>query len=186
MPRPILVTLSTKTRLPLFITARTTGWGSTFGDAPTVGQTPASDFEYYVDDGSITIDYYSGSDDAVVIPGTINGYPVTGIEEGTFIKEGMLYGRQVTSIIIPNTVTSIEPYTFRNCITLTNILIPNSVTNIGQEAFQNCTSLTSIAIPNGVTNIEAEAFYGCTSLTSIAIPGTVASIGRRRFSTATT
>jgi hypothetical protein len=52
---------------------------------------------------------------------------------------------------------------------LTSITIPNSVTSIGDDAFWNCTSLTSITIPKSVTNIGDYAFWNCTSLTSITI-----------------
>ena len=74
---------------------------------------------------------------------------------------------RLTSITIPNSVTSIGDYAFRNCSSLTSITIPNSVTSIGDYAFRNCSSLTSITIPNSVTNIGYKAFYGCSNLTDI-------------------
>ena len=46
-------------------------------------------------------------------------------------------------------------------------IIPESVTSIGDYAFRNCQSLTSITIPNSVTSIGYDAFYGCSALTSI-------------------
>ena len=48
---------------------------------------------------------------------------------------------------------------FYNCTSLTSIVIPDSVTSIGGYAFCNCTSLTSIIIGNGVTRIGYSAFY---------------------------
>ena len=92
----------------------------------------------------------------------------------------------LTSIKIPNSVTSIESESFwggvfEGCTGLTSIAIPNSVTSIGGSAFQGCTSLTSIKIPNSVTSIGECAFYGCTSLTSLAIPNSVTSIGGSAF-----
>jgi len=50
---------------------------------------------------------------------------------------------------------------------LTSIIIPNSVTTIGQEAFEDCTSLTSVIIGNSVTSIDITAFRGCTGLKEI-------------------
>jgi hypothetical protein len=88
----------------------------------------------------------------------------------------------LTSITIPNGVTSIGNNAFRSCSDLTSIIIPNSVTSIGYEAFSGCFGLTSITIPNGVTSIGYEAFYYCSSLASIIIPNGVTSIGVQAFS----
>ncbi|MBO7265093.1 MAG: leucine-rich repeat protein [Alistipes sp.] len=87
----------------------------------------------------------------------------------------------LTSIAIPNNVTSIEDWAFAGCSSLTSITIPNSVTEIGWKGFQNCTALTSIAIPNSVKEIGEGAFAGCSSLTSITIPNRVKKIGGGTF-----
>ena len=55
---------------------------------------------------------------------------------------------------------------------LTSVTIPNSVTSIGNYAFRECTDLTSITIGNSVTSIGISAFYYCNSLTSITINAT--------------
>jgi len=92
----------------------------------------------------------------------------------------------LTSITIPNSVTSIGRSAFQDCSGLTSINIPNSVTSIGWYAFQGCTGLTSVGgtgsgasinIPSSVTNIDSEAFRDCTGLTNIVIPDTVNTIG---------
>ena len=88
----------------------------------------------------------------------------------------------LTSITIPNSVRNIEDYTFAYSHSLTSITIPNSVTSIGFCAFDFCEGLTSITIPNSVTSIGDGAFYNCTSLTSITIPNSVTSIGIETFS----
>ena len=71
---------------------------------------------------------------------------------------------------------------FRYCESLTSITIPDSVTSIGSSAFLGCTSLTSITIPDSVTSIGSSAFEGCASLTSITIPDSVTNIGQGVFS----
>ena len=87
----------------------------------------------------------------------------------------------VVYVTIPNSVTSIGDYAFRDCRSLTSITIPNSVTSIGIGAFYDCSSLTSITIPNSVTSIGIGAFYNCSGLTSITIPNSVTSIGSSAF-----
>lgn len=52
---------------------------------------------------------------------------------------------------------------------MTSVVIPNSVTSIGREAFYGCSGLTSVTIPSSVTSIGSEAFYGCSGLTSVNV-----------------
>ena len=107
--------------------------------------------------------------------------------------DGVLFNKDKTTLIqypigntrteytIPNSVTSIGEYAFRDCSSLTSITIGNSVTSIGRSAFYDCSSLTSITIPNSVTSIGDYALGYCSSLTSITIPNSVTSIGDYAF-----
>lgn len=73
----------------------------------------------------------------------------------------------LTSITIPNSVTSIGKSVFSGCSGLSNVTIPNSVMSISYNLFGGCGSLTSITIPNSITKIESGAFSGCTNLMNI-------------------
>ena len=98
-------------------------------------------------------------------------HKVIGIDHHTF------YGcTGLTSITIPDSVTSIGDYAFEDCSKLACVNISDGVTNIGKYAFKGCSNLRSITIPNSVTSIESGAFYG-TSISSITIPASVTSIG---------
>jgi len=83
-------------------------------------------------------------------------------------------------VTIPTGLTAIEDYTFAYC-GLTSVVIPDNVTSIGERAFYYCTSLTSVVIPESVTSIGAFAFGDCSMLTAVTIPYSVTSIGRRAF-----
>ncbi|MCQ2257038.1 MAG: leucine-rich repeat domain-containing protein [Bacteroidaceae bacterium] len=116
---------------------------------------------------------------------------VTNMENSTYkIKEGTRFigssafswHSSLSSITIPNSVTSIGNNAFYRCSSLSSITIPNSVTSIGKSAFSGCSSLASITIPNSVTSIGGGAFSSCSSLSSITIPNSVTSIGESAFS----
>ena len=88
----------------------------------------------------------------------------------------------LTSVSIPDGVTSIGSSAFEDCSSLTSITIPDGVTSIESCTFRWCSSLTSVSIPDGVTSIGEYAFYNCSSLTSITIPDGVTYIGSNAFS----
>ena len=79
----------------------------------------------------------------------------------------LIDGKEVTDLVIPDSVTSIGNYAFYGCSSLASVTIPDSVTSIGKWAFRECSSLASVTIGNGVTSIGQEAFYNCRSLASI-------------------
>ncbi|MBQ7378347.1 MAG: leucine-rich repeat domain-containing protein [Clostridia bacterium] len=70
----------------------------------------------------------------------------------------------LTSIILPDSITSIGASAFYKCTGLTSIIIPEGVTNLGESVFSSCTNLMSITIPDSVTSVGVTAFYKCTSL----------------------
>lgn len=87
----------------------------------------------------------------------------------------------ITSVTIPDGITSIGYHAFSNCTGLTSVTIPNSVTDIGGDAFAGCTGLTSVTISNNVTSIGDGAFYICRGLTEVTIPNSVKFIGNLAF-----
>lgn len=73
---------------------------------------------------------------------------------------------------------------FEGCTGLTSVTIPDSVTSISSSAFYNCKALTSITIPNSVTSIGGIAFGSCTSLAKInMLPTTPPTIQSSTFTT---
>lgn len=122
-------------------------------------------------------------------------FRVTGINDHAFIG-----CNELTTVTIPNTISTIGDYAFSSCSGLVSVTIPNSVTSIGDYAFYGCSGLASpvynntlfafmptsftggYSIPNGITTICGGAFDGCTELSSITIPNSVTSIGNYAFS----
>ena len=119
---------------------------------------------------------YSGTDTQVLIAEEYQGLPVKMISQPAFKGN-----RIITSVIIPDSVTSIGDAVFAGCTSLKNVTIGDSVTNIGWSAFTNCTALTSITIPDSVTVIGRYAFSDCSSLAGVAIGDGVTSIGHAAF-----
>jgi|GEM_PF-3348325 len=123
-----------------------------------------ADYETSTNNGQIIITKYTGSGGDVKILSSINGLPV--VEIG---KESFNHCLELTSITIPDSVTSIGLRAFEKCENLTRVAIPNSITNIGGLAFENCSSLTNVTIPASVYMIDFGAFGICTKLTSIEV-----------------
>jgi hypothetical protein len=67
-------------------------------------------------------------------------------------------------VTIPNSVTTLDYYTFQGCSGLTNVTIGKSVAMIGDYAFAYCSSLINVTIPKSVTRIGSYAFRYCSNL----------------------
>ena len=83
----------------------------------------------------------------------------------TSIGKYAFQGCILSSITIPNRVTSIETGTFAACGQLLNIMIPNGVKYINRIAFNNCVSLSTVTFPDGLVSIEDVAFAFCEEVT---------------------
>lgn len=102
-------------------------------------------------------------------------------EHVTSIPNYLCQYTKIESIEIPNNITKIGKYAFRNCTNLKNIKFSENIDTINEYTFYNCTALTSVNIPDGVTSIAEYAFYGCSALTSITIGNSVTEISQQAF-----
>ncbi len=124
-----------------------------------------TDYAYIMnEDGTISVSGYTGSDTDLTIPGTIDGYVVTGIADHAFEANF-----DIKSVTLPNGLIIIGESAFSDCSSLTTIVIPDTVGTIRRGAFISCTSLTTLEIPASVTEIMEEAFTGCTALKDLTI-----------------
>ncbi|MCR5349248.1 MAG: leucine-rich repeat domain-containing protein [Bacilli bacterium] len=134
----------------------------------------------------------------IKIPSSFSGKPVTGIYRQAF------YGRSISSISIPTSVTTIDYEAFMNVSSLSEITIPYSVSRLGDGAFYHCTSLMNVHIqnsshdsagtntctivrPGGVPTystlsiIPTHCFYMNTSLENLFLPSSIAEIRQEAF-----
>ncbi len=118
----------------------------------------------------------------LIIPDTVtyglfgNTYAVTSISASAFYE-----CTELTSVVIPNTVSSIGEYAFYNCSALESVVLPNGLTSIETLTFANCTSLTTVSVPDSLVCIKSFAFYECVNLSSFAFPSTLESIESAAF-----
>ena len=147
--------------LPLYFTA-------TLGFAFTEDGIYICDSGYHTN--GLLITDYKGSKTDLTFPTEILGKKVLGIG-GDIDNKGF---RNLTSVTIPDSVTSIWWCAFEDCSGLTSVTIGNSVTSIESSAFSDCSGLTSITIPNSVTRIGYYVFGNCRGLTTINYQGTKA------------
>ena len=116
-------------------------------------------YEYYKVGFGCSIDYYGEME------GKTNGY-----------------ARNIKTISLPSTLTSIPNQCFDCLSSLEEINIPESVVSIGAYAFYGCKLLKELRLPDGLTSIGAHAFGKCSKLTSITIPASVTTIYMSAFS----
>lgn len=136
----------------------------------------------------------------IVIDSEYKGKPVTEIGTRAFANDSY-----ITSIIVPDSVKSIDNYAFENCVNLVNLdlgngvehlrevimpgcsslenlVIPDSVTYCGTEStFADCTGLKNVTIGRGLNSISMNMFRGCTNLSNVEIPNTIKYIDLEAF-----
>ena len=141
------------------------------------GASDASNFELKVDKkNNAKIVAYTGDEEVVMIPGSIDGHPIVSIEKGSFkgndyIKEvymsdeiGALNGdvfkdcKNLTKVHISETVSSITATTFAGCSNLTEVNIPNSMVEVQRGLFKDA-PLTTLYIGKDTAKISTDAFY---------------------------
>jgi hypothetical protein len=144
----------------------------------------AADFAYDLtsDGKGVVITDYKANATIVNIPATIEGFPVREIKSGVFgssNEEGQ--GKPITSITIPDGVTSIGANVFRACTRLKTVNLPVKLETIGGSAFEGCSSLENIVIPDTVNRIGIYAFNDCKALKTLTLPENLVNLGANGF-----
>ncbi len=162
--------------------------GSSRNYAKVIHPMEYAEFQGLIDTdyGDIPIEGYVG--DIVISPMIEyegSEIPVTEIGNGAFRHERYFGGgdwwESVSSVSIPNSVTTIGDEAFADCPCLTTIEIPSSVVQMGKGVFQNCSYLNSVTLPSGISRLGERTFSGCGRLTTIIIPEQVMEIDDEAF-----
>ena len=166
----------------------------------TTGTASYGDYEYdytiNTEDGTATITKFLGPDDSastvsydIEIPTELNDIRVTGLGDYSFAVDadsdagypGNSLCRNIHSVTIPESVTSIGKYAFARCSSLTSLKLGENIKTIGDHAFYYCIKLESVTIPQSVTFMGDRAFTGCAQLNSLTINDAAISIGDWTF-----
>ncbi|MBQ2433503.1 MAG: leucine-rich repeat domain-containing protein, partial [Clostridia bacterium] len=141
----------------------------------------SSDYTYTVlDEAEKTcrITKYSGADEFLSIPGTLDGYTVTQIGDRAFLGNDA-----IVTLTIPETIKYIGIDAFWHCSSLKTVTLPASFPGSGLAAgaFGYCEALEKIDLPEGMKSLGQLMFIGCKALQEIEIPETVRTIGANAF-----
>nr|WP_242958039.1 leucine-rich repeat protein [Faecalibacterium prausnitzii] len=125
----------------------------------------------------------------IEIPTELGGCTVTGLGEYSFSgylsaaqsNEPYQFGRNIHSVTIPQSVTSIGDYAFSHCEKMDSLTINDATTSIGSWAFDECYKLTTLSLGKNITTIGDYAFLDCHTLDNVTIPPSVTSIGKSAF-----
>ena len=156
-------------------------------------------YAYTVNGDNATITKFLGPDDSanpvdsastvsydIEIPEKLGIYTVTGLGKDSFTGypfagDWYKFGRNIRSVTIPQSVTSIGDSAFSFCIALTEVTIPQSVTSIGDSAFSHCEKMDSLTINDATTSIGSWAFDECYKLTTLSLGKNITTIGDHAF-----
>ena len=136
------------------------------------------------DDNTATLTKFTGTTanvpERIEKDGTF--YTVTAIGENAFAirtnSESNPYSNnlQLTSVTLPDSISSIGQHAFAYCVKITSIKIPSCVTNLEGYVFSGCEELGTVTFQEGLTSIGEHAFYGCNKLKSILLPDSLTEV----------
>lgn len=135
-----------------------------------------TNYLYATNNGGITITGYTGPDSLLVVPGTIDGLPVTALGKGAFYRQGSLL-----SVTLPPSLVTLGEGAFWGCAALTNVALGDQVTTLEAGVFWGCAALPSLTLPATVTYIGDVAFAGCDALTGLYFRGNAPQAGQDLF-----
>ena len=155
---------------------------ATLAELTKTSSSPGGDFKYdLTEDGSgIIIKSYTGTASTLIIPDSIEGYPVVEIGEAA-AKES-----NIQVLIIPSTVRIIHYAAFSESKVISVVILPDEsgaggLKKIGFGAFSRCKQLKTVSLPDSIEKIEDSAFSNCKQLKTVSLPDSIEEIGDEAF-----
>ncbi len=157
---------------------------------------------FYGDVNNAYLVGYYGDDTELTLPDSFTAYDGTIVNSYQLFQYTFYHCDGLTSVEIPDSVTTIGYSAFNGCVGLISVTIPDSVTTIGDSAFYGCTqaikiengvsyvdkwavdfdnSVTEVTLRNDTVGVADSAFFGCYGLTTVVIPDSVKAIGGNAF-----
>ena len=98
------------------------------------------------------------------------------------IAENAFQGcKNIENFILPESIVTIESSAFKGC-SMSTIHLPNSVTSIGMMAFEDCDELETFIVPENIKEISMMMLYGCDKLSYLYLPTKINHIDLSAFS----
>lgn len=156
--------------------------GSVTSAVVTLTVIEAPEYDYVINWwDAVSITGYLGTNTAIEIPAVIEGFPVTAIASGTFSSYRDVFFTNLTSVVLPDSLMTIEQGAFSGCSGLTNVILGSAVSSIGDFAFSDCTSLENVLFPSSMTYFGSGAFSR-SGLTNAVLSSNVLSVQYNSFS----
>lgn len=136
----------------------------------------SDDFTYTQNsDNSLSISNINTDEIEIIIPETINGYPISSIDKNAITSLSAYQNKSLKKLIFPeNTkIERFEEIAFEKYGSLENITLPINIKEITQNQFKDCNLLKEISIPSNVVTIDDYAFDGCTNIKTINIDSNI-------------
>lgn len=117
-----------------------------------------------LEDGTVAITGYNGSDTKLTIPDKLDGCTVTAIAERAFY-----WNRTLKEVTLPDTVTAIERQAFGYCDQLEKVKLSANLVKLGDLAFYDNYELKKLQLPKTLTDCGVNPFMGCTALSELTL-----------------
>lgn len=155
---------------------------ATLAELTKTSGSPGGDFKYdLTEDGSgIIIKSYTGTASTLIIPDSIEGYPVVEIGKHAAARSN------IQVLIIPSTVKTIHDKAFSESEVISVAILPDEsgaggLKKIGFGTFSRCKQLKTVSLPDSIEKIEGHAFSYCEQLKTVSLPDSIEEIEDRAF-----